>query len=330
MGNRFSRKRDAPANSGETAATEEKTAEEPAASRPAEESGTTQTPEAAETENLDVVVGEPVTPVARLPSEECISECKLVDAPAASATLNDAEPEPVAKKTPAPVQPEPQVSISKPSPPESEPAAESKPVAEAQLVPEPAPEPASEPVPEPEPTSNPEAEVEAVLEPITESVPVPVLAEALEQQTDMLTQESLPEPALSSPTLIDLAVPDVSPQPVNTPPSPAPIPDPVRADEPSDIPVTEECQDSAEAAESSTFEPGKSEETTESLEKPTEVEATENSEQLVSDVNVESVSGLLQNLELKGNDLVSDFIPSDVKIPDDTPITDISTSTELM
>ncbi|XP_022609945.1 uncharacterized protein LOC111228388 [Seriola dumerili] len=326
MGNRFSRRRDTPAGSGETAATEQKAAEEPAAPQPAEESGITTTQEAVETENLDVVVGEPVTPVACLPSEECVSECKEVEAPAVSATLNDAEPEPVAKETPAPSQPELLVSVSEPSPPESEPVAEPKLVAEAQRAPEPVPET----VPEPEPTSNPEAEAEAeaVPEPISEAEPV--LTEALEQHADMLTQESLPEPELSSPPLIDLGVPDVTPQPVNTSPSPAPISDPDNANEPSDIPVTEECEGSAEAAESSTFEPEKPEETTESLEKPMEVEAAENLEQLVSDVNEESISGLLQNLELKGNDLVADLIPSDVKIPDDTPITDISTSTELM
>ncbi|XP_070764153.1 uncharacterized protein [Enoplosus armatus] len=329
MGNRFSRKLDGPANSAETAATEQKTEEVPAAPEPAEEAGITQTLEAVGTESLDVVVGEPVTLMACLPTEECVSECKEVEAPAAPAPLNDAEPEPVAKETPAPVQLEPLVSVSEPSPPE--PAAEPKPVAETQLAPEPAPEPvpepAPEPVPEPEPTSNPEAEVEAVPEPILESLPAP--AEALEPQTDLLTQESHPDPVLSSPPLIDMGVPDVTLQP-NTPPSPVPIPAPVNADKLSDIPVTQECQDSAEVSVISTFEPEKSEETSESLEKLMEVEAAGNLEQLVSDVNEESLSGLLKGLELKGNDLVADLIPTDVKIPDDTPITDMSPSTELM
>ncbi|XP_018519429.1 proteoglycan 4 [Lates calcarifer] len=334
MGNKFSRRRDTPANNGETVATEQ-TAEEPAVPQPAEESEIAQTPETVEAEDLEVVVGEVVTPVARLPSEECVAECKEPEAPAASATLNDAEPEPVTKESSAPVQTEPLVSISKPeSPLESEPvaepkpAAETEPVAEAQLAPEPEPAPAPEPVSEPEPTSNPEAEVELVPEPISESVPVP--AEPLEQHTDMLTQESLPEPVPTSPPLIDLGVPDDTPQPANSPPPPAPIPDLVSADGPSDIPVAEECRDSTEAAKTSTSEPEKSEETSESPEKPMEVEAAENLEQLVSDVNEENISGLLQNLELKGNDLVSDLIPDDVKIPDDAPIIEISTSTELM
>lgn len=322
MGNRFSRRRDTPASTGETAATEQKAAQEPAAPPPAaaaaEESGITQTQEAT-TENLDVVVGEPVTPVASLPTEPCVAESKEVEAPDASAAPNDAAPESVAKEeTPAPIQTEPLVSTSEPSPPESEPVTEPEPVAETQ----PTPEPASEPVPEPEPEA--EAEAEAVPEPISEAT-IPVPAESPEQQIDTANHESLPEPELVSTPLVDLGVSDDAPQPVNTSPS-----DPDNADEPSDIPVTEECEGSIEAAESSTLEPEKLEETTESVEKPTEVEAVENLEQLASDVNEENISGLLQNLELKGNDLVADLIPGDVKIPDDTLVTDISTSTELM
>ncbi|XP_070687263.1 uncharacterized protein [Pempheris klunzingeri] len=335
MGNRFSRRRDAPAHSAETAATEQKAAAEPAATQPALDSGITQTQEAVDTQNLDAVVGEPATPAACSPTEECESECKAAKAPAAPAPLNDPEPEPVAKETP----PEPLVSVSQPSPSEPESVAEPNPVAEAQIAPEPAPEPSEpkpvaeaqpvpEPVPESEPTSNPEAEAEAVPEPISESAPAP--AEALEQPTDMLTQESLPEPELPSPPLIDLDVADVTPQPVNTPPSPASIPAPGSAVEPSDITLTEECQDTAEVSVTSTFELEKSEVTSEPLEKPMEMEAAENLEQLVSDVNEESVSGLLKNLELTGNDLVADLTPTDVKIPDDTLITDMSTSTELM
>ncbi|XP_076588350.1 uncharacterized protein LOC143321693 [Chaetodon auriga] len=319
MGNFLNRRRDPSANSGKTAATEQKTTEGPAATQPAPDSGAMQTQEAVQTEDLDVVVGEPATLVASLPSEECTSECKEVKAPAAP--LKDAEPESVAKETPAPDQLEPLVSVSEPSPSEPEP----KPVAEAQLAPEPAPEV----VPEPGPTSNPEAEVEAVPEPVSESTPAP--AEALEQRADMLTQESLPEPMISSPALIDLGAPDAIPEPIITPPSPAAIPAPDNADEPSDIPaVTEECQDSAEVPVTSTPELETPEETSESLEKVMEVEASGALEPLVSDVNEESVSELLQNLELKGNDLVADLLPTDVKIPDDSPITDMSTSTELM
>nr|XP_046250787.1 cell surface glycoprotein 1-like [Scatophagus argus]XP_046250788.1 cell surface glycoprotein 1-like [Scatophagus argus] len=289
MGNKFSRRRDAPANSAENAAgTEEKTAEEPA-----EDPGTTQTQEAIETEDLSVTAGEPVTLEESSPPEERASEFKDV---------NDVEPEPLADETSA----QPVDSVT-----EAAPAAE----------------PAPEPVPEPDPSSKQEAVVEAAPEPISESVPAPT--EALEEQTDMLTQESLPEPVISSSALIDLGVPDATPQP-DTPPSPAPILTSVNTDEPSDIPVTEECQDNAEVSVISAPEPENSEERSESLEKLAEVEAAGNLEQLVSDVSEESVSGLLQNLELKGNDLVADLIPTDVKIPDDTPITDMSASTELM
>lgn len=319
MGNFLNRRRDPSANSGKTAATEQKTTEGPAVTPPAPDSAAMQTQEAIQTEDLDVVAEGPVTQVASLPSDECSSECKEVKAPAAP--LNDAEPESVAKETPAPDQLEPLVSVSEPSPSEPEP----KPVSEAQLTPEPAPEV----IPEPEPTSNPEAEVEAVPEPVSESTPTP--AEALEQQADMLTQESLPEPMISSPTLIDLGVPDAIPEPIKTPPSPAAIPAPDNADKPSDIPaVTEECQDSAEVPVTSTPELETPEETSESLEKVMEVEASGTLEPLVSDINEESVSELLENLELKGNDLVADLLPTDVKIPDDSPITDMSASTELM
>lgn len=305
MGNKITRRRDTLSISAEAAATEE----EAAATQPADEAELTQEEpqEAIDIENLDVVVGELVTPVACLPSEECTSELKEAGRPAATLTTqNDAEPKPVAKETPAPVQPELLVSTIE-APPKSELVEEPKPSVEAQLA------------PESELTSNPEIETEVVPETSSEVVPAP--AEALEQQTNMLTQESLSKPVISSSPLIDLGVPDVTLQPVNTPPSPVPIHDPVDADEPSDIPVTEECQDSADA----TFEPEKPEEISDSLE-----EASENLEQLVSNVNEDSISGLLKNLELQGNDLVPDLIPSDVKIPDDTHITDICSSTELM
>ena len=319
MGNKFSRRRDAPeaaspeAASPEAAAPEQKTAEEPAAAEPAaaepaaaepaQDSEIVQTQQAVETENT----AELVTPVASLPTEECKAECK--EAPAAP--LSDPEPEPVAQETPAPVQPEPAVPVSEPSPPQPEPEPEPEP----QLAPEPVPEP----IPEPEPG------VEAVPESIPESAPAP--PEDLEPQTDMLTEESLPEPEISSPALIDLGIPDATPQLITADPSPVPVPALFDADEPSDIPVTEECHGGFEV---STLEPEEPQETAESVEKPMEVEAAENLEQLVNDLNGESVSELLQNLELKGNDLVADLIPTDVKIPDGTPILDMTPATELM
>lgn len=319
MGNRFSRRRDAPAASAEAVAAEQKAAEEPAAAQPAEDSTTTQTQEV--TENLDVVVGEQVTLKACLPSEECVSECKEVEAPAAP--VSDPEPEPAVKETPAPVQPEPLVLDSTPAPPEPEPVVEAPPAPEPAPEPEPVPEPESAPVPEPDPVVEvdpvPVTDVEAVPEAIPEPEPAP--AEPMEQQTDLLSQESLPEPVLPSPPLTDSAVPDVTP-------SPAPIP--ISPEEPVDVPAGEQCQDSTEAAENSTFEPDQPADTSEFLEKLVEVEAPECLEKLGSDVNEESVCEILKNLELKGNDLVNDLIPSDVKIPDDTPIIDMSTSNELM
>lgn len=319
MGNRFSRRRDAPVTSAEAVATEQKAAEEPAAAQPAEDPAITQTQEA--TEDLDVVVGEQVSLKVCLPSEECVSECKEVEAPVAP--VSDLEPEPAVKETPAPVQPEPLVIDSTPAPPEPEPVVEAPPAPEPAPEPEPVPEPESAPVPEsaavPEPDPVPEADAEADPEAIPEPEPAP--AEPVEQQTDLLSQESLPEPVLPSPTLIDFAVPDATPSPAPTPVSP---------DEPADVPAGEQCQDSTEAAENSTFEPEQPAETSEVLEKLVEVEAPECLEKLGSDVNEESVCEILKNLELKGNDLVNDLIPSDVKIPDDTPIIDMSTSSELM
>nr|XP_020468502.1 calphotin-like [Monopterus albus] len=289
MGNTDSRRQDT-----NTAATEEKTAE----------SGITHTQEEEAVEDLDVVVGEPVEVVGRLPHGECVLECLEAEAPSATlSTRNDPDPEPVHSE----------LLVSA-----SEPPSKSEPAAEAQLAPE--------PFPEPEPSSNLESEVEAVCEPTSKPVPAP--AKALEQQSDMLTQESLPEPVLSSPLLINPSIPGVTPKSVNTPPSPAPIPAPVNEDKPSDVLVTGKCQDSSEAAKISMLEPGKPEETSESLAKPTQ--NTEKLDLPESGISERSVSGLLKNLELEGNDLATDLIVSDVKIPDDTPITDISTSTEQM
>ncbi|KAI4825471.1 hypothetical protein KUCAC02_021151 [Chaenocephalus aceratus] len=109
----------------------------------------------------------------------------------------------------------------------------------------------------------------------------------------------------SSLPLIGLGVPDVTPEPIDIPP----ITTAIDADEASDILVTEVCQNRV----------------VESVEELMEVEAADNLEQLASDFYEESVSGLLKNLELKGNDLVADLIPNDVNIPGD-----MTTSTELM
>lgn len=267
-------------------------AEQPETTQPGGNSEATLAQQA--TEKLDVIVGEAATLVACLPTEECLSECKA--AAVAADEANDVEPLSSAKET--------LVSVSDTSPPESEP------VPEAQLAPE--------PVDDPEPTSNPEADAEAHPEPISEPAPAP--AEALEQEIDLLAQEPLPEPVMTSPPLVDLGAPDATPEP-----SPVAIPDP---DKSSDIPAAEGLQEDAEAAVTSTIEPEKSEEASESLEEPEEAEAAGDSEQHVSDLSEESVSGLLKQLVLTGNDVVTDLIQSDVKAPDD--IADMSTSTELM
>ncbi|XP_029379666.1 uncharacterized protein LOC115056974 [Echeneis naucrates] len=316
MGNRFSRRRESPAaSSSQTAVTAQKPAEQPAAPQPAEEPTQPKQTQDTDTEDLDVVVGDPVTPVVCLPSEECISEFKEVQASAAPATQNDADPKVEAKETPALPQPELLVSISTASLPEVEPAAEPESVlAEAQLA--------------PEPESEAGTKAESVPEPVCGSAAVPT--EVLEQQTDFLSQELLPEPKPFSTTSTDHHVSDLTPQPVNTSPPPTLIPDPDTADEPSDNTLAEGGQDSTEAAQSSTSDPEKPKETPESLENPVEKETAGYSEQPVIDVNKESISELLQNLELKGNDLLADLIPSDVSTPDDTPITDAPTSNELM
>lgn len=280
MGNKISRRRDSAAKSAETAAIEHLPAEDSAATEPAEETEITQIQESVEAEDLDVVVGEPVTLMACLLSDECVSECKEVGNPAATFTAQNDE-QLKAKAV--------QLELSS----GSEPPPKSQPVAEAQPAPE----------------TNPETV------PISHQVPAP--AEPLEQQTQGLNQESLLKPMVSSLPLINLGVPDLTPQPVNTPRPADPSTTPVNTDVPSDM--SEESQDSGEAAEM-LFETEKPE-APGFLEEP--MGAAANLDQLVSDVNEDSISGLLKNLELQGNDLVGDLIPSDVTFIDDTPITEL-------
>ncbi|XP_061578022.1 protein TsetseEP-like [Cololabis saira] len=304
MGNRFSRRRDVPITSPETVATQQKSPVEPAGpAEPAHDSGMNQSQELLHTEKLEALVEEPVASLECPPKDESTLESTEVETPAVPVH----EPEPEVKETPAPVQPEPLVAASKE--PEPEPAAPPKPVAEAQIAPEPAPEP----VPEAESAPCSDEVTEAAPEPIPEPEP------SLEQPI----QESLPEPGLSIPLLIDLGAPDdtFSPAPAHVLLSP---------DEPSSVSGSEQCKGSVEAAEAFTLEPEKSIETSEFLEKQIEVEAGECLETLGSDINGESLREILKGSELKGNDLHSDFIPSDVNIPDDTPITEMSPSIEMM
>ncbi|KAM4618354.1 uncharacterized protein ACJ7VT_007758 [Polymixia lowei] len=313
MGNKFIRRRETPADSGETTASEQKATENPVATQQAEDSVISQNQEAVEPEKPAATVEEPVAAAASEPVEESVPATKTEpepEVPVASTPL-EVEPAPVAKEDPVPAQPEPQpeplVSASETPAPKPEP----EPVTEP--APAPIPEPVVEAVPEPEPV------VEAIPEPIPEPAP----AESMEQEAAQLTQESLPEPVISSAPLVDVGVPDLT-QPINTPPSPADVPDPANPDG--------EGENGIEAAVNSMPVQEKSTESGESLEKPVEPESevVGDVEQLVCDVNEVIDSGLLKHLDLTGNDLINDQTPTDVKIPDDIPVEDISASTELM
>jgi len=290
MGNKFSRAPKAPA---EAAPTEQKVAEEPVP-----------TPQAAAPQSQEAVVA--AAPVSE-PAPEPVPE-PAPEAPAASAPLVDLAPEPVAAEAPAQPEPEPEPPVVEPEPiPEPEPVVE--------------PEPVREPTPEPEPVVEPEPVPEPIPEPVVEPEPVPTL----EQEIDLLTQESLPEPFISSAPLVDLGVPDFTTQLIDTPPSPTAA----NPEEPADIPG--ECPGIDEAVVNSMPVPEEPKESWESLEKSLEPESVgaENMEQLLCDVISEPTeSELLKHLDL--NDRVSDLIPNDIKIPDDIPIADMNTSSELM
>uniref|UniRef100_A0A1A8JDN5 Uncharacterized protein n=2 Tax=Nothobranchius kuhntae TaxID=321403 RepID=A0A1A8JDN5_NOTKU len=266
MGNRFSRRRDAPASVAGTVAAEQKTVATP---KQTEDPVVTQT---QETEDLEVMA-----PDASSPKEECVR------------SVGDAESEPTTE--------EPQVLTFKISDPED--LAQPEVMFEALK-----PDPVS--VLESEPASHPDADAELLSE------PVPTPAEALEQPEDLLNQESV----LSSPPFIDFL--DVAS-------SPTLISASLHPDESSGVSGGEQCEVGC-----SMLEPEKLPGITEFLDKPMEAEAAECLEMPVSDVNEENVSEVLKNSELKGNDFLNDIIESEVKIPEDTPITDLSTPIELM
>lgn len=289
MGNRFSRRRDVPISSAGTVVTEEKTEAEPATTDQEENSEITQTQEAVET-----CESEACSPKGESESKEVQS--------LASAPQNEAESESTVKETPPPVQTEPLISTIKP--PEPEGFAQPEPVTEAQLAPKPEPEPALEP----EPPLHQEADAEPISEPTT--------AEPLEQHTDLLNQEPLPESFFSSPPLIDLSAPDILSAPASTPVSELP-----------NISSAEQHEGRVEPVGGFTLEPENVTETSGFLEKEEAVGCVKMPE---NDVDEENVCDVLQNLELKGNDRLNDLIQGEVKIPEDTPITDVSTSIELM
>lgn len=289
MGNKFSRRREAPVSSAAAAAaSEQKPAVESSTPKPTADSAIKQ--EAVRTETLDVLVEEP-------PKDECAPEGKEEESPVTLAPTEDAESELLTKETPAPVQFEAVVSDTNPLEPESFAPAKPEATEEAEA----AITPNREDVPEPDSALQSEADTDLVSEPTR------IRDEDVVQHKD---QESLTDPVLSSPPLIDFGVPDVISSPTTIPLDP------------------DESLNMSGSEHSATAEPEKL--TSGFLEKLTGVEAEESLKTLGSDINVENVSELLKNSELNENDLLSEIIPREVKIPDDTSITDMSTSMELM
>ncbi|KAM9754117.1 uncharacterized protein ACNS7B_007199 [Menidia menidia] len=246
----------------------------------------------SEPDNAEVLAEKPAAAAACPPKEESQTESKEEETPAPSGPIQ--EPEPTPKEPPAPAQPE--LLLSAGNPPE--------PADAAPLAPEPAPEPVRQPDSPSYPGADPD--------------PVPE-AEILVQHGDLLERESLPEPEPPSPPLIELSAPEA-------PPSPDPGPDPLTSDQPPHASAGERF----EVSEGSTLGQEESTETLEFLEDQSEAVAAEGYERFGSDVNEGSVSEILTNSELEGNYLLNDLIPSDVKVPDDSPIMDVSTSIELM
>lgn len=129
MGLKFSKKRDAPVNSAEGA-------EEPAAAQPEgaeDQPGTVQEGEAGDKQDLDVVVMKPATPVASLPNEDCVWECKEGE----EAESKDVPADPLVPEPTADANPDPAVGAQV-VPPEPEPAI--NPAGSLHVDPEPAPE----------------------------------------------------------------------------------------------------------------------------------------------------------------------------------------------
>lgn len=288
MGNKFSRRREAPVSSAAAvASSEQKPAVEHSTPTPTAESGMKQ--ELVWTEHLDVLVEEPT-------KDESASEVKEEERSVVLTPTEDAESELLAKETQAPVKPEALVSDTNPQEPESfaQPKPEATEEATAQVAIHPTPEDVSQS----------DSALQTYADPVSKPAATP--AQAVVQHED---QESLTGPVLSSPPLSDFGIPDVISSPTTIP---------LNADESSNISASDH---------SSTAEPEKF--TSDILEKSTKVEAEESLKMPGSDISVESFSEPLKNSELKENDL-SDITPREVKFPDDTFITDMSTSMELM
>lgn len=203
MGLKFSKKRDAPVNSAEGA-------EEPAAARPEgveDQPGTTQEGEAGEKQDLDVVVMKPATPVASLPNEDCVWECKEVkegeeaeskDAPAdplVPEPTTEADPDPATGAQVVPPEPEPAMNPAGSLPVDPEPAPEAqahKDIVTVMTVPDPVmTSPAlgdlGDPAPGPNPTPasvNPDDECHNKCEETSESLEEQMEAEQLRNDVD--------------------------------------------------------------------------------------------------------------------------------------------------
>lgn len=256
---------------------------------------------------------EELKPESALLSQEPAPESKEVKAPdaaepqpeaAAEAGVKAADAEkpkvdstPESKEEPEPLkdaEPQPAV-IDTPAPEQTEPesAVEEPPVADTKPEPEPEPEP--EPVPEPQSTPIPVPELEIPAE-IVCQLPPP---EVLELNTETLNQELLPEPVVCSLPLSETSTSDVAP------------------DETANV---EEDQDVAEAlAGAVTTDPPAPEDQSE----PPEAEVTGSLAQMVSD-GTEEISGLLQDLALKGSNLMADLTAVDVKTPDEPCVAEMS------
>lgn len=207
---------------------------------------------------------------------------------AAEVEKAEADPTPESKEEPEPSKDaEPQPAVIEPPAPEQtepEPAVEEPPVADTTPEPEPEPEPVAEPLPVPS------------LVPLICTMPPP---EVIELNTEDLNQDLLPDPVICSLPPSEPSTSDAAP------------------DETPD--VEEQDQDGAAAlAETAATEPPASEVQSEAP----EAEATGILAQTVSDAT-EEVSGLLQDLALKGSDLIVELTPADVKTPDEACVAEM-------
>ncbi|XP_071004205.1 protein TsetseEP-like [Oncorhynchus clarkii lewisi] len=233
MGNKISRRRD-------TAPAEQKAAEEAIDTQEAVVEAVADAP---------VVVTEVTEPVVEsVPAPVQEAEPEPPKQPETEPSLEELVSVPLV--APAPPEPEPLVSVSKPVPvvPEPKPVVpEPKPV-----VPEPKPVvPVPKPVvPEPKPVV-PEPKPVVIEQ---EAVPEPNLSQ------EFLLQPVIPEPFPSPAPLLDLGVPELTPEPLDAPPSHRSAPD-----QPTDLGGAECYDDKVKAAWNSVSVPEKSKET---LEKP--------------------------------------------------------------